>query len=285
MSFLSVLFGRSKPSNARTAAADPERIGQPRDAAGGAVTAKSASSLPLAPRSDGKTGVDAERADRRERLYRVVREALMRCGVLSASYKFKVLSTDARGLQFLVMLDVASDTAQLMRFSEIEAIIRQTAKDQYDVDVVAVYSRVNPQLAARATQMPTAGYGEPAHSQRPFAMAPGPASTQAGHSAANHHAEALGLGQAALPAGSSVFGLGKSAAPDSRFDPIHADEVNAFKRALSGNNSQPAPADGVVRRSGARRKPIIDFEDTQVVAARGGRPDLGLSATQYGDLQ
>jgi hypothetical protein len=48
-----------------------------------------------------------ERMARRELLYTVVREAMMRAGVLSASYKFKVLSLDGRGRQFLVMVDLA----------------------------------------------------------------------------------------------------------------------------------------------------------------------------------
>ena len=44
---------------------------------------------------------------RRELLYAVVRDAMTRAGVLSAGYKFKVLSLDARGRQFLVMVDLA----------------------------------------------------------------------------------------------------------------------------------------------------------------------------------
>ena len=187
MSFLSVLFGRGKNSDAPTVPAVLERDGHARDASAGA--AKSSAAAPAVARADGKTGVDAERADRRERLYRVVRETLMRCGVLSASYKFKVLSTDARGLQFLVMLDVASDAAQLMRFAEIEAIIRQAAKDQYDIDVIAVYSRINAQLAPRATQLQAAARGEPAYAQ------PVPAFNVN----SNRHAVAFGLGQPMAP--------------------------------------------------------------------------------------
>ena len=48
-----------------------------------------------------------DRVQRRELLYAVVRDAMVRAGVLSASYKFKVLSLDQRGRQFLVMIDVA----------------------------------------------------------------------------------------------------------------------------------------------------------------------------------
>ena len=299
MSLLSVLFGRkSNDDHGQSAAAQaaPERIGQPHDAAKSAAPAGSVA------RSDGKTGVDAERADRRERLYRVVREALMRCGVLSASYKFKVLSTDARGLQFLVMLDVASDTAQLMRFTEMEASIRQAAKDQYDIDVIAVYSRVNPQLAPRASQLQAAAHPKPTHLQPAFRAPAAPAANSAN---SNRHAAAFGLGQSSMSsahaaaslaarAGETLqqpttlrpaeFGHGKSPAPDGGFEPIHADEVNALKHALAAKNA-PAPADGVLRRSGARLKSATDFEDTQVFASNRSRPDLGLSATQYGDLQ
>ena len=62
-----------------------------------------------------------ERMARRELLYSVVRDAMVHAGVLSSSYKFKVLSLDPRGRQFLVMVDLsagaATDTARL---AEIE---------------------------------------------------------------------------------------------------------------------------------------------------------------------
>src|SRR5438105_11544561 len=67
-----------------------------------------------------------ERMARRELLYVVVREAMVRAGVLSASYKFKVLSLDGRGRQFLVMIDLARDYgAETSRLAEIEALIAQ----------------------------------------------------------------------------------------------------------------------------------------------------------------
>ena len=40
-----------------------------------------------------------ERLERRELLYAVVREAMVRASVLSSTYKFKVLSLDPRGRQ------------------------------------------------------------------------------------------------------------------------------------------------------------------------------------------
>lgn len=64
-----------------------------------------------------------ERMERRELLYTVVRDAMVRAGVLSASYKFKVLSLDQRGRQFLVMMDLAREYGgETARLSEIEAL-------------------------------------------------------------------------------------------------------------------------------------------------------------------
>ncbi len=104
---------------------------------------------------------------------------MVRAGVLSASYKFKVLSLDQRGSQFLVMMDLArefgGDTARL---SEIEALIAQTAKSRYDIAVTAVYWRSNehvavgnPQKTAAAPRpAPAAGNTRPG----PIAAAPAP---------------------------------------------------------------------------------------------------------------
>jgi hypothetical protein len=44
---------------------------------------------------------------RREQLFSVVRESLIRGGVLSTSYEFKVLTLDANGDSFLVLIDLA----------------------------------------------------------------------------------------------------------------------------------------------------------------------------------
>jgi len=43
----------------------------------------------------------SERLERRELVYEVVRDAMLRAGVLAASYKFKVLSLDARGMNHI----------------------------------------------------------------------------------------------------------------------------------------------------------------------------------------
>nr|WP_272550210.1 hypothetical protein [Acidovorax sp. NCPPB 3576] len=89
-----------------------------------------------------------ERMERRELLYTVVRDAMVRAGVLSAGYKFKVLSLDQRGRQFLVMMDLAREYGgETIRLSEIEALIAQTAKTRFDILVTAVYWRINDHVA------------------------------------------------------------------------------------------------------------------------------------------
>lgn len=94
-----------------------------------------------------------ERMERRELLYTVVRDAMVRAGVLSASYKFKVLSLDQRGRQFLVMMDLAREYGgETVRLSEIEALIAQTAKTRYDILVTAVYWRINDHVAVGIPQ-------------------------------------------------------------------------------------------------------------------------------------
>ena len=80
-----------------------------------------------------------------------------------------------------------------------------------------------------------------------------------------------------------------AARPAQRFEPIEADEVAAFKRALANAASTaPTPAaaarPGVPVRSGPLRPqpPATGFEDTEMPGADGPSPDL--SSTQYGEL-
>ena len=94
-----------------------------------------------------------EQTHNRDKLYSVVRECMTRAGVLSVSYKFKVLSLDRRGTRFLVMVDVArsagGDTARL---SEIEAMMAQTCKARHGIQVSAVYWRMHDHVAVGVPQ-------------------------------------------------------------------------------------------------------------------------------------
>jgi hypothetical protein len=254
-----------------------------------------------------------ERMERRELLYTVVRDAMVKAGVLSASYKFKVLSLDQRGRQFLVMMDLAREYGgETVRLSEIEALIAQTAKTRYDILVTAVYWRINDHVAVGIPQKGIAPLGAalPAAAQAPAAVrrplppvsAPAPlAPTPAAAPAARPQPVRAAAPVATAPA--PLTGTVRPSAPAApvdyeatrpvpRFEPIEADEVAAFKRALAdaaGNNPTPvAPArpGGVPVRSGPirpRTPAPSGFEDTEMPGAEERGPDL--SSTQYGELR
>ena len=97
-----------------------------------------------------------ERQEHRQQLYSVVRDSMIRAGVLVGSYKFKVLSLDALGIQYLIMMDLTDHSAgDTGRLAEIEAIIAQTAKLRHDILVTAVYWRVNEHVTAGLSRSPS----------------------------------------------------------------------------------------------------------------------------------
>lgn len=233
-----------------------------------------------------------ERMERRELLYTVVRDAMVRAGVLSASYKFKVLSLDQRGRQFLVMMDLAREFGgETVRLSEIEALIAQTAKARYDILVSAVYWRINDHVAVGIPQKSIAPRGAslpaaPAVSAVPVRAQQAPAACPA--------APVVGpVASAAPPVQPASTVPARPAAamasPAQRFDPIEADEVAAFKRALSdAAGARTIPAAAVQLGVAVRSDPLLTpsrptgFENTVMPDADGTFPDL--SSTQYGDL-
>ena len=250
-----------------------------------------------------------ERMERRELLYTVVRDAMVRAGVLSASYKFKVLSLDQRGRQFLVMMDLAREYGgETVRLSEIEALIAQTAKTRYDILVTAVYWRINDHVAVGIPQKGVAPQGAslqaaPTLPRRPApVVAPAPAPVAAPtRPAAPLPAAAVTpapvpvrpplVPPVAAPAAAPVPATPAAAPrPAPRFDPIEADEVAAFKRALASAAGGAAVAGAAAAKPGVpvRSGPILPpaqptgFEDTEMPGADGPSPDL--SSTQYGEL-
>ncbi|PVY57604.1 MULTISPECIES: hypothetical protein [unclassified Simplicispira] len=248
--------------------------------------------VPMVPGRDGRPVAQAvpaehaanrknERMERRELLYAVVRDAMVRAAVLSASYKFKVLSLDQRGRQFLVMMDLTreygGDTARL---SEIEALIAQTAKTRYDIAVNAVYWRLNDHVAVG---VPMQGV---ASARAPVAAQPRPPAAVPARSPAV--APAAPVVRAAIPAAVAAVAavVPTPRAEPARFDPIEADEVAAFKQALaSAGRPAATAAPGVPVRSGPMRSsPLLhnDFADTEMPESDSRQQDL--SGTQYGDL-
>lgn len=257
-----------------------------------------------------------ERMERRELLYTVVRDAMVRAGVLSASYKFKVLSLDQRGRQFLVMMDLAREYGgETARLSEIEALIAQTAKTRYDILVTAVYWRINdhvavglPQKGITPTPVPSAAAPQgvvrkPVPAPVPAATAPVAAPVSSllfpAEPAARFPTTPTALGRTPsgttapaplLPASNTGPAPLVPASAPARFEPIEADEVAAFKRALAdaAGRAPVAPAaaarPGVAVRSGPLLPPShsTDFADTEMPGSDG--QSTALSTTQYGEL-
>ena len=206
-------------------------------------------SLPDAQLVDRK----AKRHARREQLYVAIRECMTRAGVLSASYKFKVLSLDERGDQFLVMMDVAPGLgSQAYKLTEIESLLISTAKSLFSIYVTSVYWRMdNRPVAVNAVNF---GGGRPTilESQLLSSDVVRPTIKQLG---------------------------------EQRYDPIHDDEMAAFKQALvAASAHSPAAPDGTGKsRSGLRSFTLITgFEDTEM-AESSAAP--ALSTTQYGELR
>jgi hypothetical protein len=205
----------------------------------------------------------------RELLYSAVREAMIRAGVLSGSYKFKVLSLDPRGEQFMVMMDLAHEFgAQAERLAEMEVMIAHSAKSRYNIRVTAVYWRLNEMVSVARPA------GEPPGTSRPAPL---------------YHAEAVpaavvvpepALAVAALPEAAVI--VEKPAA--KRYEPIQADEVAAFKQALAAASAHGLPAEAVASSRSAQRSYTLltGFEDTEMPESPAMVP--ALSATQYGDL-
>ena len=200
-----------------------------------------------------------ERTQRREHLYLAVRDAMVRSGVLSSGYKFKVLSLDADGRQFLVMIDIAPNYgADTARQAEMEALLTQTARTRFHVEVAAVYWRVSPALG---------GAEKPAAAVAPAVPAAKPAAAPA------------------QPRVATPPVVAPAPQAKSDFEPIAPDEGEAFQQALQ-KAAAPRSAAPPQRRPAAPAQDASDnngFADTMIVDDDGQAPRLGV--TQYGALR
>jgi len=197
-----------------------------------------------------------QRLERRELLYAVVRESMARVGMLSSSYKYKVLSLDSRGSQYLIMMDLPKAMADhIGQLAEIEEIVTQNARQRHKIDVTAVYWRIN-----ELSKTSTAVLRKPRPETELGAV---PATVPVLSEAA----------QAPLVPGDRK----------RRFEPIRPDEVNAFKQALaSGDKGRPAaPAKPLPADFAPTEFPPTEFEETRMDEEADRLP---LSRTQYGDL-
>lgn len=201
-----------------------------------------------------------QRLERRELLYAVVRESMARIGVLSSSYKYKVLSLDSRGSEYLIMMDLPRDMAQQVeQLQEIEEVITQNARTRHKIEVSAVYWRINQPGKSSVLRKP-----------RTAVEAPLPAA---------HETELMGIPKAPV----------STVAPNKRFEPIRSDEVNAFRQGLASGGKkalgpEPRTSVGKADRNGAPSEfRPTEFQPTQL-QEDDGVSHLPLSRTQYGDL-
>lgn len=207
-----------------------------------------------------------ERSANREHLYAVVREAMVRAGVLSSSYKFKVLSLDPHGKQYMVMVDLMRGAvSESSRMAEIEATVAQSARAKYDLLVTAVYWRASEHVSVGDPRVGTVSQ---------------PAPLMAAPPQRRPHSRPAPLESISRPAPLQAV---SRPAP---VDPLQADEVAAFQKALdAGLRGERALAAANAGRAAAQQNYTLltGFEDTEMVT--DDAPGAHLSATQYGALR
>jgi len=182
----------------------PAKPGSEREAGRGQVDAYSTSIPSIAGNTSDRRSL---RLERRELLYSVVRESMSRIGILSSSYKFKVLSLDPRGRQYMIMMDLHKDLViDPSQLGEIESVVAQNAKARHDIVVTAVYWRINEPIGGGATRKTK----RRTQKKKPH------------------------LPHGSEPIAAPVPNLDEQnqAKQPSRHEPIREDEVNAFKQAL-----------------------------------------------------
>lgn len=211
--------------------------------------------LQVPPEKGGDVGSRRnERVERRELLYGVVRECMTASGVLSSTYKFKVLSLDSSGRKYLIMVDMPHEyLPSVAHFAETEGAIARSAKDRYDILVTAVYWRVNELVSS-------AGVG------LPLPMA-------------NAHRFERPTHEPAPPPVAATVAAPAAQAPASPYAELQAEEVLAFKRAVAAAASGAAPRSETrkaIRRPAAQEP---DFSDTEPFEA-----SAPLGPTQFGGL-
>jgi hypothetical protein len=231
----------------------------------------------------------------RDLLHQVVREAMVRNGMLSASYKFKVLSLDARGLSFLVMMDLPLEFGQQVeRLGAIENMIIGNAKTRHQLMVTAVYWRVAPVPVHEQFKMSVPPRDS---APAPLAGAPAPVAQQAPRVSAPVVAPAMRTPVAPIqPAPLKP-------APAQASSPVLAEEIAALKQALAAGAVPVAALAGnkagaitaVMKATQAPEPPpkapvdksgnllLTGFEETEMVDPDDGYPQLG--NTQYGDIR
>lgn len=218
----------------------------------------------------------AARQERRELLYAVVREAMAKLGILSTSYKFKVLSLDSQGSQYLIMMDLPKEMAtQIHQMAEIESSIKENSRIRHRIDVNAVYWRFNDMGPGAARPAAASRSREDVNLDDLLAPTAMPVLKPAAPQARPPQRQEVQPGASKTPP-----------EPGRRFAPIRSDEVQAFKQGGAGANKPKAdPAAPRPSKPGNGFAPTqfapSEFEPTRFMEEDDRNP---LSRTQYGDL-
>lgn len=107
--------------------------------------------------------INEQRAVSRDQLYIAIRESMASAGVLSSSYKFKVLSVDSANQTFVVMVDLSCEPGRAPpRTSQFEAAMVQRARSVHGLFITGVYWRVSEVSLPGRTPMPAHAPVKPA---------------------------------------------------------------------------------------------------------------------------
>lgn len=213
-------------------------------------------------------GLRLQRSGRREQLFALVRENMIRMGVLSSHYKFKVLTLDPAGEQFIVMVDWQPGALGAGPAFEqpFEAGLQQLLVErQQGFKVKAVYWRGHAEAS-------TLGGTSGATSGGVLGNVSSGAPASAPHARAARAAPGI-------PAPASAA-RARALAPQSEH--VSEDELQALQTALRQAGASPQAAPTPARRARAAEFP--DFEPTVNTEGQHGTEFGALSETQYGKL-
>lgn len=105
-------------------------------------------------------------AFRREMLYEAIKVTMQASGILSGSYKFRVVRNDKRGHQYSVMMDLSTDfmhnrEGQPDQLNAVGGLLAKNAQQRYGLVVSGVYWRVNEQMEGFDRNRPGAAPAPP----------------------------------------------------------------------------------------------------------------------------
>lgn len=126
---------------------------------------KRAKSAPAGPETGPvKMNLDERMEFRREMLYEAIKVTMQAHGILSASYRFRVVRNDRRGHMYSVMMDLSTDfmhnrEGRPGQLAALGAAIAKNAAARYGIMVAGVYWRVNEQIQGFEPSRPAADPG------------------------------------------------------------------------------------------------------------------------------